>query len=220
MGTRRIVLANNQIYHIYNRGVDKRDISCNSKDSDRFIRDMLAFNTGQPIRLRDNRYTLQTQQKDSLDIFSYDDPLVEIIAYCLNPNHFHLMLRQMSDGGISEFMKRLSGGYTWWFNDKYKRSGSLFQGRFKSEHVNSDSYLLRLSVYVNLNFRVHGYEKDISNRIRSSWSEFVGDSLREMCAKDIILDLFGTKKEYKQFAEQSVKESIMKKKIEKEFPFI
>ena len=67
--------------------------------------------------------------------------LVQIICYCLNPNHYHLLLKEIKDGGISEFMKRVGGGYTWYFNNKHKRSGTLFQGRFKSVHIKSNEQL-------------------------------------------------------------------------------
>src|SRR3989344_438138 len=60
-------------------------------------------------------------------------PLINIVAYCLNPNHFHMILEQIEDSGISKFMKRLAGGYSWYFNNRYKRSGTLFQGPFKAK---------------------------------------------------------------------------------------
>jgi len=77
--------------------------------------------------------------------------LVEIIVYCLNPNHYHIILRQVSEGGVSKFMLKLSSGYSSYFNKKNKRSGSLFQGRFKAVHIDSNEYLLYLSAYVNKN---------------------------------------------------------------------
>jgi putative transposase len=87
--------------------------------------------------------------------------LVEINAYCLNQNHFHLIVKQLRSGGISEFMQKIGTGHTMYFNKKYNRSGSLFQGTFKSTHINSNELLLYLSVYVNANHRIHGYpDKD------------------------------------------------------------
>ena len=90
-----------------------------------------------------------------LRILQKDEKLVEVISYCLNPNHFHLILKQLKDGGISEFVKRLSGGYTGYFNYKYKRNGVLFQGKFKSIYIDSNEYLLYLSAYVNGNYIIH-----------------------------------------------------------------
>jgi hypothetical protein len=97
---------------------------------------------------------------------SYSDgskKLVEINAYSLLPNHFHLIVEQLVDGGISEFMKRLSGGYTNYFNEKYDRSGSLFQGKFKRVHISSDEQFNYLFSYVNENHSVHdlSFERQI-----------------------------------------------------------
>ena len=97
--------------------------------------------------------------------------LVNFICYRLNSNHYHLLLEQVADNGISEFMKRLGGGYTRYFNEKYKRSGVLFQGVFKSSNINSDEYLKHLSVYINLNDRVHKLSGETTKY--SSWEEYV-----------------------------------------------
>ena len=74
--------------------------------------------------------------------------LVEIVAYCLNPNHYHLIVKQISEKGIERFMQKIGTGYTNYFNKRYERSGALFQGKFKSIHIDSNEYLLHLSVYV------------------------------------------------------------------------
>lgn len=198
MPTRKTPLVTGEIYHIFNRGVDKRHIVEDEFDSERFLKSMIAFNTACPVlslRNAEFHYSGSTPE----------DPLVEIMAYCLNPNHFHLILRQMTDGGVSEFMKRLSGGYTWYFNNKYERSGSLFQGRYKSRHVDTNEYLLQLSVYVTLNFRAHNYSRSTSvNLIRSSWDEYSGKTKRPFCKKERILGQFRNRKEYVNFAEQVI----------------
>lgn len=142
--------------------------------------------------------------------------LVEFVAYCLNPNHYHFILRQARDGGISEFMKRLGGGYTWYFNNKNKRSGALFQGLFKAVHIDTNEYLLHLSVYVNLNFRAHQLGGETAKLVKSSWQEYIGEPVKEFCTKSIILDQFKNKKEYKQFSEDSLKDIIERKLISKE----
>src|SRR3989338_11360282 len=116
--------SNSEYYHIYNRGVDKRMIFSDSYDVARFLKSMDLFNTVAPI----GSLYLQTFDKQP-------DPkrkkLVDIVAFCLYPNHYHIILRQRIDRGIPEFMKRLNGGYTLYFNIKTKRGGSLFQGAFK-----------------------------------------------------------------------------------------
>jgi len=77
------------------------------------------------------------------------DKLVDVVCYCLNSNHYHMILKQKSNDGIKKFMHKLGTSYTMYFNKKLKRSGSLFQGKFKSIHIDSNEYLLYLSAYVN-----------------------------------------------------------------------
>ncbi len=86
-------------------------------------------------------------------------PIVDIIAYCLNPNHYHLLVKQELENGISKFMQKLAGGYTRYFNNKYKRSGSLFQGKYKAKEIKSTYGFIKLSVYVSCNAEIHGIDK-------------------------------------------------------------
>lgn len=197
MSNRKTPIVTGETYHIYNRGVDKRKIVGDHFDSDRFLRSMVAFNTVDPV--------LSLRNVELYSGSTAVEPLVEIVAYCLNPNHFHFILRQVVDGGISEFMKRLSGGYTWYFNNKYERTGSLFQGRYQSVHVDTNEYLFQLSVYVSLNFRAHNYDESVvESLIRSSWNEYCGKVSREVCQKDIVLGQFRNAKEYRDFAENTI----------------
>mgnify|MGYP001560236548 CR=1 FL=1 len=134
-----------EFYHIYNRGTDHRDIVKDIFDRQRFLQSMIEFNAIEPIgsiyeeQFRKNSLgTPTTKSKPK-------QKLVNLIAHCLNSNHFHLILEQASDKGIEKFMQRLGGGFTRYFNEKYHRNGVLFQGKFKSIHIDSDEYLLHLS---------------------------------------------------------------------------
>ena len=198
MGNRLIPLENGEYYHIYNRGVDKRQVFMDKYDVLRFLKCMQVFNTVSPIG---------SLNKSELPKYFDEDKasLVNIVAYCLNPNHYHFILEQVADGGISEFMKRLSGGYTWYFNNKYERTGALFGGRFKSVHVDSDVYLKHLSAYVNLNFKVHKLSGSTAKLVKSSWEEYSKDK-KGICHKSIVLDQFNSKADYKAFAESAIAE--------------
>jgi len=143
--------------------------------------------------------------------------LVEIVAYCLNPNHFHLILKQNKDGGVSEFMKRLGEGYTWYFNNAHNRSGVLFQGKFKAVHISSNKQLLHISAYVNLNNKVHQLGGPTAKLVRSSWEEYLGKSKDGICNKKIILEQFKNSDEYKNFALNSLENMLESKKMLKEF---
>ena len=137
-----------------------------------------------------------------------EEKLVEFVAYCLNPNHFHFLLKQVSDGGAQEFMHRLGGGYTKYFNHRYKRVGSLFQGPFKAIHVDNDEYLLHLSAYINLNDRVHGLGIDAQKLHRSSWNEYLGKTETNLCAKEIILERFNSIADFTEYALDAVRTTI------------
>ena len=179
MPTRKTPLENKEIYHIYNRGVDKRDIFQNENDLNRFFSSLIEFNSSEPIGSIHERSFVKDKT------IKNEDKLVNIVAYCLNPNHFHLMLQQEKDGGISEFMKRLAGGYTGYFNEKHKRSGSLFQGKFKSNHVNTDNYLKHLSAYINLNFKIDPLGGSTPKLYKSSWDEYTIENCQNsICKKE------------------------------------
>lgn len=208
---RKVKLVNGEIYHIYNRGVDKRKIFSNQKDLNRFFESMSVFNCIEPV----GSIHEQSFQKDKIK-----KPLVKFIAYNLLQNHFHFILEQVSEGGISEFMKRLLGGYTWYFNKKNKRSGSLFQGTFKSKHIDSNEYLLRASVYVNLNDKIPlgGLTAKLT---KSSWNEYIDSGLckpdEKICSnKDMILEQFDSVEDYKNFSISSLEDIRLKKEKYKE----
>lgn len=204
---RKVRFANGEFYHIYNRGTDKRPIFLDQADFERFLLSMKEFNTKKPIgSLFENSF------RDKTKLGSPTAKLVDIVCYCLNPNHYHLMIGQRIENGVSEFMKRLSGGYTQYFNIKYKRSGVLFQGKFKALHIDSNEYLLHLSAYINLNNKVHRLE---NKAIKSSWEEY-NNGKNGMCAKKIILKQFNKSSEYKSFAENSLQDILERKKLYKE----
>lgn len=209
MATRKTSFANGEFYHIYNRGVDKRNIFTDRIDVQRFFKSMIEFNTALPIgSLYENSF-----QKLGGET-AKSEKLVNIIAYRLNPNHFHFILEQVVDGGISEYMKRI-GGYTWYFNNKYKRSGSLFQGVFKDVHIDSNEYLLHVSAYVNLNDRAHQLGGETAKLVEdmSSWSEYTEKEVEGICEKEIVLGQFKNVAEYKKFALSSL-QSILERKAD------
>jgi len=144
MSQRKISFSSGEFYHIYNRGNSKQIIFHDVNDYDRFMRLLFVANGSVISR------NLSTRAKE---IFEIDrrKPLVAIGAYCLMPNHFHILLTEIELGGISKFMQKLTTGYSMYYNNKYKRTGALFEGKFKSEHVSDDNYLKYLFSYIHLN---------------------------------------------------------------------
>ena len=140
-----------QYYHIYNRGIDKRLIFTTNTDYKRFI--ILLYLTNS-IKSVDLSRILNRQHKKYNDIFKIkkEGILVSIGSWCLMPNHFHLLVKQEVDGGITKFMKKLGTGYSMYFNKKYDRQGALFGGPFKSKLIGEDdNYMRQLFAYIHLN---------------------------------------------------------------------
>jgi len=210
---RKLDFINQEFYHIYNRGVDKRDIFLEESDYVRFLLSLKEFNCLEPIgSLYEKAYRDEKESNSQLGIgFQKNPRLVEIICYCLNPSHYHLILKQLSDSGISKYMHKVNLGYTNYFNLKNKRNGSLFQGKFKAAKIDSFEHLVWLSVYVNKNAQIHGKIEDAVNYPWCSYSQYLGIKEDNLCNKDIILNEV---QDYKSIAEDTA--LFMKKKKEME----
>lgn len=211
MSKRKVRFVKGEYYHVYNRGVDKRTIFNDEQDVTRFLQSMLEFNVEKPIgSIYENSFLKQ-------DVSQKSNPLVSFTAYCLNPNHFHLILTPLLERGLESFMQRLGTGYTLYFNNKNKRSGALFQGNFKASHIDSNEYLLHVSAYVNLNDKTHQLGGEASKLVRSSWNEYLELKLQKgaICQKEIVLEQF-KKSEYKKFALSSLQDILARKALENE----
>ena len=136
-----------EFYHVYNRGTEKRSIFLDNNDRNRFLSLLYLCNNRLPIHRSD---FINTSLSDLL-VIPREKLLVDIGAYCLMSNHFHLLIREQIEGGISIFMQKISTAYTMYFNKYHERSGSLFQGRFKAEHLSTDNYLKYIFAYIHLN---------------------------------------------------------------------
>ncbi|MCR4312303.1 MAG: transposase [Candidatus Uhrbacteria bacterium] len=137
---RFIPLLNFEYYHIFSRGVDKRPIFIDDQDRERFIRGLDVINDS-------NRPRNLEFRKDSAS----PDPYLEIAAFCLMSNHFHLLVRQRKDNGVSSFFHRFLNSYARYFNLKHGRTGKLFDGRFKVVHIANDKQLAAVQRYIHLN---------------------------------------------------------------------
>ncbi|MCK5285780.1 MAG: transposase [Candidatus Pacebacteria bacterium] len=226
MPRRKITFENGEFYHIYNRGVDKRNIVKNKNDIMRMLESLEVFNTTELI----GSIYEDTRRKRNNQFGSRASKLVDILAFNILDNHYHLVLKQLSDGGISKFMHSFGTGYAKHFNEKYDRVGSLFQGVFKAEHINSDKYLSYVVSYVNINHFIHSYESFGSSisewGMRSSLEQYV-DHRREHknkyfeCDIDIIKSRFKNGKEYLKEAieiSKNIKERRKDKNLEAGLP--
>lgn len=217
---RKTEFSNDEYYHIYNRGVDKREVFSEEKDYLRFLNSMREFNNNSSDAQRDyeknkNRKLSFGYSKLSFRFLSLPK-LVDIVCYCLNPNHYHFILKQLSENGISKFMHKLDTEYTKYFNNKNNRSGSLFQGPFKAKHIDINKYLLWLSCYVNGNVEIHKIA-EAENYNWCSYQDYLGLRNGTLCNKEIILSQFKNAEEYKKYVEMVIRESGNRKDMEKYF---
>lgn len=153
MPRRTTPLVTGEYYHIYNRGVDRQPTFFNSRDHRRFL-DTMAYYRFYESRIRFSHLVqLSTADRTSRlqEMRITAKSRVTIICFALMPNHFHLVLQQRLDGGISAFMRRLADSYTKYMNVKHRRVGPLFQGAFKAVRIQTDAQLLHVSRYIHLN---------------------------------------------------------------------
>lgn len=213
MPSRKIQFITDEYYHVYNRGVDKRMIFSDAGDYSRFLTAMSDFNSSMLREERLFRSRTPKLEFDSAPLFANE--LVEIVCYCLNPNHFHLIIKQKQDGGIVSFMQKIGTGYTNYFNIKQKRSGALFQGKFKAIHIDSNAYLLYLSAYVNLNYFIHMQSE--KNSVSWPYSSFAGYARAGVSEYDgnVILSQFANTDDYRRFVESNACYMKEKKNLQK-----
>ncbi len=140
MGLRKQVFAPGEYYHLYNRGTEKRIIFLDEQDHRHFLFLMYICNTEKSIVLREIN-----------EFFDRGETIVDIGAFCLMPNHFHILVHEKIENGISTYMRKLFTAYSMYFNKKYKRTGKLYEGVFKSSHITKDTYLKYIYSYIHLN---------------------------------------------------------------------
>jgi putative transposase len=146
MTTRSFKFAPAEFYHVYNRGVEKRIIYETADDYKRFVELLYLANGTNSVDIREIQ-----KENDSTYDWDKGDALVAIGAYCLMPNHFHILLSPLHDDGVAKFMNKLCTSYSMYFNQKYNRKGTLYEGKFKAKWIDSDNYLKYLYAYIHLN---------------------------------------------------------------------
>ncbi len=228
---RKIKFEKGKIYHIFNRGVEKRDVFLNDSDRWRFLQGLYLFNDEtsfsgilRDIENKEGRLNFRTIREFLKENPVERNPLIRIMADCLMPNHYHLLLEETQDNGISRFMHKMGTGYTNYFNKKYDRVGSLFQGPFKAVCIEKELYLQYLLVYINVlnpgqlvepNLKEEGI-KNI-DAIMKFAEEFQWSTHQEysdkrdsiIVEKGILGELFENSEKYKEFA----KNVLLTKKI-------
>lgn len=199
MPPRNVVFATGDFYHVLTRGNTRQPIFLQPRDYDRFTKTIsyYHFSGPKPKFSRFNAGNLLGYKPD------LDSKFVDIVSYCLMPNHVHLLLRQKQDSGISTFIRQSLNSYAKYFNEKHKRSGSPFEGRFKTVRVESDEQLLHVSRYIHLNPVVSGLVRGLADHRWSSYHEFVQERVG-FCDTEAILGFFDSVARYREFLEDQI----------------
>ncbi|KKR29634.1 hypothetical protein A2715_06115 [Candidatus Woesebacteria bacterium RIFCSPHIGHO2_01_FULL_39_32] len=203
MPLRNQVLATNEVYHVVNRGVASLPIFRSLKDYKRFL-DLVNFYRFTDVKLSFSAFldlNLGLRSGYLVKLNRESKQTLQIYAYSLMPNHFHFLVKQLEDGGIKSTFARIQNAYAKYFNLKNKRSGPLFQSRFKAKWIEKDEILLHVSRYIHLNpctsYIVEPLE--LSNYIWSSYPEYLGLRKPIFANLDLILKIAGGIDNYKKF---------------------
>lgn len=202
MAEYRHPLISGNYYHVFNRGIDKRNTFYNDKEFNRFRRTLYYYNFKHtPTRFS---YYVRRQSLLTGPLATVDGPqLTSILAFCLMPNHYHLLLRQDEDGGICRLISQLENSYTKHFNNTYGRSGNLFMDRFRVVPITSEWQLHHVSRYIHLNPYVAGIvstPEQATSYPYSSFLEYDSYNFGETISRpSVILNSFGSSDEYRQF---------------------
>lgn len=214
---RTVVFANDQYYHVFNRGVERRTIFTNIREYQRMVDTLWYYRHSHLLITLSAYFTLPVQARDIMCTKLNQDSryFVSIISSCLMPNHFHLLIRQQTEHGIQKFMANIQNSYTKFFNTKHKRVGPLLQGTFKAVRIETDEQLLHVSRYIHLN-PVTSYivpKEQLSQYKWSSFPDYVRPAKDSLYDTSIIRGLIKTPTAYLDFVTDQITYAITLGKI-------
>ena len=203
MPRRKVIFANNEVYHLINRGVAQAPIFLEKRDFQRMI-ELINFYRYQHPPLRfSHYYRLPKDEKAKFlqNLKKNHSLIVEILAFSLLKNHFHFLSKQLKKNGVTTFMKQIQASYALYFNTKYKRVGPLFQATFRAIRIETDAQLLHVSRYIHLNpsssYLVKA--KELENYPWSSFPVYLDKRTYEFVETSFILSYLKNKASYKKF---------------------
>lgn len=224
-----------ELYHLLNRGVDKRTIFLDTQDYARFVQGMFEFNSSHPVPniKRNSSFSAPSPSLGGFDpkaaTRGFEQEMARIVdihGWCLMKNHYHLLVSERKEGGLTQFIRKLNIGYAKYFNEKYKRSGTLFQSRTKKVHINSDAHFLHILNYVHLNpldyvndaadwreRKITGHEQALDYLKEYKWSsykDYIGSkNFPSILTTELFKEVFGDyEKEVREYLRDIETESI------------
>lgn len=204
---RKVVFRDGEIYHIFNRGIERKSIFTDKREFER-AKKLVKFYKHKDIPTRFSQLLLQPEdirEKILNDLYK-SERLVDILSFCLMPNHFHFLLKQNSEKGIPTFIANFTNAYVKYFNIRHQRVGPLLEGVFKAVLIENDEQLLHVSRYIHLNPVVSSVveEDELGNYNWSSYPEYLSLSNERIVQKDLVLDMFKSIKDYQEFVANQI----------------
>ena len=202
MPGRMIPLVTDEIYHVYNRGINRQPTFNTKREHQRALSAIKFYRVSEPpFRLSKFFEFDKDRQTAVLKLMDQAEKLVEIISFCLMPNHFHFLLKQKKDHGISKFMGNFQNSYTRYFNTRNDRDGSLFLDQFKAKRITNEEQLIHVSRYIHLNpytdFLVKSLD-ELENYPWSSYPDYLTGN-KEIIEPGLVMEIFKQADKYKQF---------------------
>lgn len=203
MPGRTIPFITDQAYHVYNRGINKQPVFVNKRDYDRALESLRYYRFhNQNLSLSKYLLLQKSKRNNFLTNSRRKLQMVEVFAYCFMPNHFHLLVKQLEDGGISKFIGQFQNSYTRYFNIRHDRDGSLFLDQFKAVRIEDDEQLLHVSRYIHLNPYTGYVVKNINNLVSypyNSLKDYLLQKESDMVDTEFILGQFHSRQSFKKF---------------------
>lgn len=189
-------------YHVFNRGVNRLDTFIDKRDCHQALLSMNYYRFNKPpFRLSRFKSLSATEQtKRLIELLNTNETLVDILCFVLMPNHFHFLLKQNVEDGISTFIRKFSNSYARYFNTSHNWVGHLFQGQFKAVEIESESQLIHVSRYIHLNPYVSGIttKDNLENYPWSSYPDYLTKRLDRVNPIEI-LKIFKSPEAYREF---------------------
>jgi putative transposase len=201
---RKDLLTNGKYYHIFNRSIAKYEIFKKEDDCTRFVQilDLYKFVDFQYKFSNFSDLDITNQKNIINNLIKNRNMHVKIFAYCIMPTHFHLILQQQKNNGISKYMAKSLNSYSRFFNTRYQRKGPLWEGKFKSILIDNDEQLLHLTRYIHLNPVSANIIEKTEDWKFSSYNEYLGNNVNQICKYPDLFDL--TQLEYKRFVTNQI----------------
>jgi putative transposase len=206
---RSLQILEGNYYHVYNRGNSKQTLFHDKADYARFL--FLLLHQQSPTSLpQTNRFVKNYLNKGNFSVNHkdlnsiIDGRLIELVNFCVMPNHFHLTVKTVSDDGLSKYMHKLGNAYSQYFNKRYEMSGHVFQGTYKAKLVDTDQQLAYLSAYIHRNpNEITQWKNNAAHYPWSSYQDYQNNRWGELLVGDMVTSTFKSFEDYSEFVESS-----------------